>query len=366
MLRIVSVAAHLVALPLKDVFATSKGRKTRSQTVIISIALDSGIRGLGEATPVRYVTGETPRAVISAVAKARRLLINEDPSDWRELSARLEKALPNSPTARAGLEIAMLDALAKSQDVPLYGYLGGRKSSFATDITISVLPPEQAADFAREASRLGFSRLKLKANGTPEDTLRVMAVAAAAPGADIKVDANQAFTQELAVSFVQSVEKAGIKLSLLEQPVPKDNTAGLKYVSERISVPVFADEAVMTPADALRLAEAKAVSGINIKLMKSGVKGAIEIIDVCRQAGLGLMIGCMLESAIGISASMHLACATQAFDHFDLDSDMLIASQPVKGGFTRTGETLEVSDQPGLGCSLTAPLRSGLLSRFMQ
>jgi len=348
-LTIASISAHAVDLPLKDVFATSKGRTTRSRTVIIEVRLDSGECGLGEATPVRYVTGENIRSVRSAIRMAGELLIAREFADWREASLLLERHFPNAPTARAGLEIALLDLSAKLAGQPIYEFLGGHRSVVQTDETISVVPPEQAGREAREAWDQGIRHIKIKTDGGPEDIPRVLAVAEAAPQADIKVDANQAFSPDSAVAFVENLEEAGVRLSLLEQPTPKDDIAGLKHVSDNVSVPVFADESAVTPANVLRLAEERAVSGVNIKLMKSGVRGAMEIAHICRRAGLSLMIGCMLESKIGQSASIHFACATQAFTHFDLDSDNIIAEQPVTGGFTRTGGELEISDAPGLG-----------------
>jgi L-Ala-D/L-Glu epimerase len=351
--RIVSVSAYPVQLPLKEPFTTAKGRKTHSPTVIIKIILDSGLFGLGEATPVQYVTGETIESVENSIIMATSALTDADPADWRALSLLLEEALPDSASARAGLEMALLDAASRVEDVPLHVFLGGRKSLVVTDTTIPIVSPPHAAELAAAAWDQGVRHLKMKANGTPDDIRRILAVAGAAPEAEIKIDANQAFSPAGAVAFIHVLERAGVHPALFEQPVASDDVAGLKYVSDNAPVPVYADESAVTPADVIRLVEARAVSGVNIKLMKSGPRGALEIVDICRQAGLSLMIGCMLESRIGLSAALRIACAAQAFDHFDLDSDVLVADQPVTGGFTRTGDTLEVDDQPGLGCEFT-------------
>ncbi|MDO8589174.1 MAG: dipeptide epimerase [Armatimonadota bacterium] len=351
--RILSVSAKPVDLPLKQLFATAKGRTTISRTLIIEVRLDSGHIGLGESTPIKYVTGETVRSAHSTIVKAARLLCGEELSDWRRLSLTLQRRFPNAPAARAGMETALLDASAKLANKPLYEFLGGSRMTVETDETVSVVSPEQAAEEARAAWTQGIRRIKIKAGGGPEDVARVLAVAEAAPEADLKVDANQAFSPRAAIDFVRELERAGVKPSLIEQPVAKDDIAGLIQVSEAISIPVYADESAVTPADVLRLAEAHAVSGVNVKLMKCGFRCAFEIVQICRQARLGLMLGCMLESKIGQSASLHFACATQAFEHFDLDSDNIIAQQPVTGGFTRTGGKLELGDEPGLGCAIS-------------
>ena len=356
MLKIVSVDAYPIRLPLSGAFTTAKGRTLRSHTVIIKITLDSGVTGLGEATPVRYVTGESFRSLGPALRSARCLLINTDPADWRRTSLLLERALPQAHTARAGIEMALVDATARSVDQPAYRYLGGNEPcAVVTDQTISVVSPAEATNDARvtiERFR-GTCRFKIKVDGGGGDLQRILAVALAAPGSDIKIDANQAFTPKGAVEFIDSLAKAGVTPSLLEQPVDKHDIDGLKYVTENVSVPVFADESVLTADDARILVDRGAVKGINVKLMKSGIRGALEIAKICRQAGLGLMLGCMLESKIGLSASLHVASATGAFEHFDLDSDELISSQPVEGGFERQGDRLTLLDRPGLGCELT-------------
>lgn len=352
MFTITSISARAIDLPLKDVFATSKGRTSRSRTVIIKVQADSGEYGLGEATPVRYVTGEGIRSVESTIGNATDILLGRQLGDWREASLLLERHFPNSPTARAGIEIALLDLSAKLAGQPAYEFLGGQKLVVETDETISVVPAEQAKREAREAGDQGIRKFKIKTDGGPNDIPRILGVLEAAPEAEIKVDANQAFSPQAAVAFVENLEKAGVQISLLEQPTPKEDIAGLKHVTENVPVPVFADETAITPANVLRLANEQAVNGVNIKLMKSGIRGGLEIVHICRQAGLGLMIGCMLESKIGQSASLHFASATQAFGHFDLDSDNIIAEQPVTGGFTRTGGRLEIGDEPGLGVAL--------------
>jgi len=119
---------------------------------------------------------------------------------------------------------------------------------------------------------------------------------------------------------------------------------------------VFADEAARCPEDVIRLAKAEAVSGIVVKLMKTGPLAALAMCGIAKAAGLDLMMGSMLESRIGQSASLHIAAAAGGFSHFDLDSDLLLAEQPVSGGFLRTGSLLTVSDQPGLGVTVSGEL----------
>jgi len=181
---------------------------------------------------------------------------------------------------------------------------------------------------------------------------RVIAITEGAPDCSLVVDANQGFSPTRAVGFTREMIDRGISIRLIEQPVDAADLEGMRYVTEHVGVPVFADEPALTPADVIDIARYKAASGVNIKMMKSGLIGSLEIMAICRAAGLGMMFGCMLESKVGQSAVAHLACGAPPASVFDLDSDLLIARQPISGGVTRRGPSLKVSDLPGLGCEV--------------
>jgi L-Ala-D/L-Glu epimerase / N-acetyl-D-glutamate racemase len=345
--RIAAITAERVDLPMQRPFESALRRSTVAEVVRVTARLHSGAEGRGEAAPAGYVTGEDAASLQLALAAATAELVGQPvdrPQMWRE---RLDEALPRHPTGRSAVEAALLDALAAQCGVPLWRWLGGATPTVVSDLSIPLLPPEAAAAIAREAVANGFRRLKIKVGGPSpdEDAARVRAIAAAAPGIPLRLDGNQAFAAEAALAFVRGLVDTGIAVELLEQPVDRADWDALARVTRHSPVPVIADEAVLTPADALRVAATGAAHGINVKLAKSGIAGALAIIAIARAARLRLMLGCMLESDWGIRTTVHLACGTGAFTYLDLDSHLLIGQQPPYTGFWQRGETLGVEQE---------------------
>lgn len=347
-----TIFARTLDLPLREPFETAQRRAISSPTVIVELHAGD-IIGYGEATPVRYVTGEDVNTVIHDIQVAAEALQGAKLSEYRLTSAKLAAILPYGKSAKAGIEMAILDAFTKSLNIPLYAYLGGCPLPIETDVTIPIVPPEHAKEKAVEMSTKGFSKFKVKVGkDEEEDTARVVAISEGVPECSFILDANQGFEPEQAVRFVLKLLERGLNIRLLEQPVDAWNLDGMRYVTENLEVPVFADEAAQTPEDVLEIVRFRAANGVNVKIQKAGMVGALEIKSICRAAGLDLMFGCMLESKIGQAAAVHIGCGTNAFSVFDLDSDLLLADQPVEGGVKRRGSMLEVTDQPGLGCRL--------------
>jgi L-alanine-DL-glutamate epimerase-like enolase superfamily enzyme len=327
-------------------------RATSSPTVLVELA-SGDVTGYGEATPVRYVTGEDVATVIHDIAIAARALEGARLAEYRLSSSKLAEVLPHGKSARAGIEMAIFDAYCKALNIPLYSLLGGAPLRIETDVTIPIVPPEHARERAAEMSARGFRIFKVKVGKNHDDDFaRVMAINEGAPGCSFILDANQGFAPDQAIGFVKDLLSRGLVIRAFEQPVDGVDLEGMRYVTERAGVPVFADESAQTPADVIELLRYRAASGVNVKIQKAGMVGALEIKSICRAAGLELMFGCMLESKIGQSAAVHIGCGTNAFSVFDLDSDLLIGDQPVRGGAERSGPALKVSSLPGLGCEV--------------
>jgi L-alanine-DL-glutamate epimerase-like enolase superfamily enzyme len=287
------------------------------------------------------------------LATAAEVLVGADLGQYRLSARKLAEALPQGKSACTGVEIAMLDAYCKSLGIPVYALFGGAPIRIETDVTIPICPPDHARERAKEMGSKGFRLFKVKVGKEREEDLaRVIAIAEGAPGCSFVLDANQGYTASQAVRFTRAVLDRGLSVRLLEQPVDAADLNGLRYVTERVAVPVFADESAQTPADVLEVVRYRAANGVNVKLMKAGVIGALTISSICRAAKMDLMFGCMLESRIGQAASVHVACGTNTFSVFDLDSDLLIESQPIKGGVTRRGPVVKLAGGPGLGCKI--------------
>jgi L-alanine-DL-glutamate epimerase-like enolase superfamily enzyme len=360
--RIDRILAHPIDLPLREPFETAQRRAITSPTVIVEL-ISGEVKGYGEATPVKYVTGEDVATVLHDIGAAAQVLNGTPLQEYRLASRKLADILPYGKSARAAIEMALLDAFCKVIGVPLYAFLGGAALRIETDVTIPICEPAHANQLAAELASKGFRQFKVKVGKErSEDLARVQAVMEAAPNAVFNIDANQGFEPDQAVEFVRKLQSLGARIQLLEQPVHASDLEGLRYVTECAGVPVFADEAAQTPADVIDIIRHKAATGVNVKIQKAGMIGALEIKSICRAAGLELMFGCMLESRIGQSAAAHIACGTGAFTVFDLDSDLLIADQPVSGGAQRQGATLRVSNRPGLGCEIV----EGALQPFIK
>lgn len=342
LIREVSVEA--IEVPLRHAFVTSKDKLARmvSRPVVITLLLDDSTQAVGEAVPVEYVTGETQESVVAEIEAAKGAVIGGDVLRIAPIIRGLMEALPESPTARAGLEMAVYNALAQSLRIPLWKLLGGACESVETDQTLSI--SDDAVDRARDAAALGFRFFKMKVGGADRDAdlARVLEVQRAVSHARLRLDANQAFTADEALDFIDRAIAGGARIDLVEQPVAKDDLGALDRVASVSPIHVFADEAVLTPEDALTLVRETRVQGINVKLMKSGISGALDIIAIARAAGRRLMIGCMLETRRGISASLAVACGTGAFEFLDLDSHLLLQEAGSNPYFQQNGPVLEV------------------------
>ena len=357
--RIAHVSATPWTLPLVAPFVIAARTATEARNVRISVHTEGGQTGNGASAPVGYVTGESVESVLDALSAVGPKFAGLPADSLEPLLARANTLLADAPAARAGLEMALYDLWAKERRLPLWRHFGGRLARVTTDLTVPIVAPETAADLALSAWAEGFRTLKIKVgdpSGPEADLARIAAVLAAVPGVRLRMDANQAFTPDSAVSFAHALSAWNTQIDLLEQPVPREDFAGLRYVKERIAVPLFADESARSAAEVRALLEADAVDGINVKLMKSGITGALEIIALTQAFGKKLMLGCMLETGLGIAAAVQIACGTGAFDFLDLDSHRLLKPVPgLSGGYDVQGEELVVAEISGAGWGVEMP-----------
>jgi L-Ala-D/L-Glu epimerase len=341
---IAHVSAEPFEVALHNPFVTSQGASTTAKPIAITLTLDDERTARGEAVPVRYVTGETKESVLETVARVGPELVGLDVTRYRLALDMIARLASDAPAARCGLEMAVFDAWAQATGGSLWQLWGGARESVETDITIPIVP--NAAELTELAWSLGIRVFKIKVGEVDmeADFARVLAVRNAAPDAHIRLDANQAFTPENALRFVERLLAEGAQVELLEQPVPKEDIAGLGFVAERCPVPVFADESCRTPLEALRLAAETAVQGFNCKINKSGILGVLDIIAVARAAGRRLMLGCMLETRRSIAVSLALTCGTGAFEFHDLDGHLLLNEPGENPFFQQQGSHMILTD----------------------
>lgn len=351
---IVALSAEPLDVPLLEPFTIATGRSTSARNALVRLRLSNGVEGIGEAAPFPPSGGETQETALAAIGGMLPLLEGHDVAQWRTLARRLTGSFEHQAAARAGVEAAMLDALTRSWGVPLYRYLGDASTSVETDITIPIESPEHMRELARRYAGQGVSILKIKVGADVGDDLdRVLAVVEGAPDCEIMLDGNQGYTPSEALDLLRSLAEEDVAPILFEQPTHRHDLDGLKFVTERAGIPVAADEAVHTAADALRIVKMGAANVINIKLMKSGFAEALEIAAICRAAHIDLMVGAMMESRLGIMASACLTAGVGGFRYIDLDTPMLLASDPFIGGYTQEGMIYHLdSSAAGMGVTL--------------
>jgi L-alanine-DL-glutamate epimerase-like enolase superfamily enzyme len=351
---ITRVQVQPLDIPLLEPFSIATGKVTSARNVLVRVTLANGAVGMGEAAPFPPSGGETQETALAAVQGMVPLLEGQEVTQWRPLAAKLLASFEHQATARAAVEVALLDALTCTWGMPLYQFFGGAETRVETDITIPIEQPAHMAGLARRYGEQGAATLKLKVGTNVDDDLdRVLAVAEGAPDCDLILDGNQGFTPVQALELLAALAEEDVRPVLFEQPVHRHDLEGLRFVTERAGVPVAADESVHTAANALRIARMGAANVVNIKLMKSGVVEALDIAAVCRAAHIDLMVGAMVESRLGIAASAHLIAGLGGFRYVDLDTPMLLAADPFAGGYRQDGMTYCLDrTRPGLGVSL--------------
>ncbi len=262
-------------------------------------------------------------------------------SDWID---------PDGPApARAALDMALHDYVSRKLGLPLYAALGLPKPERkASSFTISVDTPES---MAAEARRLrNFPIIKLKLAGDEDDMARLEAVRAARPDARLFADANAGWSLNQALDYLPWLES--VNLEMLEQPLGVEEIDGLGRLQAKTSIAIVADESLQKPQDLRQLAEA-GVRGVNIKLMKvGGVGPAVRLVEQARKAGMKVMLGCMIETSVGLSAAAHLAGLA---DWLDLDAGLLVANDPFEGMIFGEDGLISLPERSGIGARLRHP-----------
>lgn len=344
-------------LALREPFGISGGAQARADNLLVKVELEDGTIGLGEAAPFPVFNGETRESTRAAVLSVRDLVAGSDARHWRRAGRALQQALPAAGAARCAIESAVLDAFTRHQKVSLWRYWGSAKRVLRTDLTITTGSPDEAWQAARAATPRGFRTLKIKVGaGDPlEDVARVLAVRDAAPAVSLLLDANAAFTAGEALMLLAALREKGIRPALFEQPVAREDLAGLARVHREGRIPVAADESAATSADVRRLIDARAAQVINIKLMKSGISEAMDMAWIAREAGLKLMIGGLVESILAMTVSACFAAGNGGFSYVDLDTPLFLAASPFEGGITYEGDAVKFTHiKAGHGVGLVA------------
>jgi L-alanine-DL-glutamate epimerase-like enolase superfamily enzyme len=327
-----------ITLTLKTPFRIAHGTSEARHNVLVRIG-DGEHEGLGEAAPV-HQHHETQAMVLDYLAALEEgWSPTDDPFQMEENLA----ALPPGPqSALAALDIALHDLVGQKLGQPLYRLFGlSPERAPQTSFTIGLGTVEEVGAKARAAAG-DFSILKLKLGQDTEQALALVRAARAVTDARLVADANCAWTPDQASQLLPALADLG--LEWIEQPLPEEDLDGLRRIQRTSLLPIFADEPVRTACDIPRLADC--VDGVNIKLHKAGgLREAVRMIAVARAHGLQVMLGCMVETSVGVTAAAHLASLV---DWADLDGNLLVTNDPFVG-LRIEGGRLILPAGPGLG-----------------
>ena len=329
------VDARILTLELAETFVISRSARDEEQVVQLTLT-SSGVHGYGEAAPVdRY--DESPESALAYIEEQAEA-IGDDPFAIEEIMERLPA---REFAARAAFDIALHDLQGKLLGRPVYQLLGLRRLGPPTTWTIWLGDPD---DMARRAGKVDprFKRLKLKLgaqDGLDVERVRAVRSATVLP---MQVDVNEGWEPDEALDNLKQL--APLDIQYCEQPLAADAMHGNEQLKRESPIPIYVDENCHTLADVAECA--RFAHGINVKLAKSGgIREGVRMVHAARALGLGCMLGCMIESGVGIAAGAHIS---SLFDHIDLDGNILIAHDPFPGVEFVDGVQVP-SELPGLG-----------------
>ena len=346
------IRTQIIKAPLKKPFKTALRRVDSLEDLVVTIYTESGLVGYGEGASTAVITGDTISSIVGAIEYIKPMLIDRTIEDFNSLLYIIEHSMVHNSTTKSMLEMAIYDLKAQSLKLPLYRYLGGSKTSFRTDITISINSIDKMLQESQEAIDLGYDILKIKVGKSiSEDFEIIKSIAQTFPDITLRVDANQAWSPKESLYILKRLERLNIYPELIEQPVKANDFRGMKYIRDRSIIPILADESIFSPKQAIEILELEACDYINIKLAKcGGISNGLKIADIAELYGVKCMIGCMLEGAISVGASVHLASAREnTITMLDLDGVNLLANNPILGGVEFNESKIRLNSSYGLG-----------------
>ncbi len=308
-------------------------------TNFIIYLTDGNVTGTGEAAPQTYY-GESERSVRSALQKVQGKL-NGEPGELRKdiYGGRLGGMLSGDASVRAALDMALWDLEGKIEKLPVYALLElDPLKTPQTSITIGFDSPDRIRK--KIGSAAAFSILKLKM-GLPGD-FDLLDIVLSESKKKVRVDANEGWNLSSAKRAVRELHSRGVEF--VEQPISHENMEDLKILKADSKIPIILDESIITVEDVCRCSEQG--HGINIKLMKcGGITPALKLIEKARVLGLKVMLGCMIETSVGITAAAQISPLA---DYADLDGNLLLADDPFTGAQVENGRLI-LPSEPGLG-----------------
>ncbi|SDL11076.1 L-alanine-DL-glutamate epimerase [Nocardioides sp. YR527] len=385
--RVAAVRTRRVRVPLHTPFVTALRRTDFAETVVVTVEDSDGCVGWGEAPQVWKVTGDSLAGSAAALEGPISDALVGAAADLSS-AGLVQAAVVGNRSAKMAADIALHDLVARRAGVSMVEHLdvlvstrarwrspgstnagpplveghfvqtseprgGGvsKPTQLLTDMTLSVGTPADLAEAAAARAGDGFTTLKIKVGTDPAgDAERVLAVREAAPECRLRLDANTGWRADEAVAVLTTLADKDVELELVEQPVARRDLEGMAYVRRHQPYKILADESVFDLEDLVDVIRAGAADAVNIKLAKcGGITPAVELLEVARSHGLGRLVGCMMESHLGIGAAAALVAALGIPGEQDLDAGWWARTSPYEGGIGYDGPRILFPGAPGLG-----------------
>ncbi|HUF43244.1 MAG TPA: enolase C-terminal domain-like protein [Verrucomicrobiae bacterium] len=352
-MKIAQIETQALEMPYTKPLVTATNNFTVARGLLVKVITDRGIEGYGYSDLFPR-TGETPQTaqhVIESVLKAK--LLGKELEDLVRLRADIDRTLTGNPRAKAALETAMHDALARSYHIPLFLMLGGRyRSEIKVIKMVSVGDPDAMAEEAKQLVGAGLS-LKLKVGGKIEKDMPRVAAVRKAVGEEvfIKVDANESYDAKTAIRLAKGLADYGVEV--FEQPVPRDQLDALWEVKKHAPIKIEADQSARSFADVQMMIKNRMVDSVNTGIPKVGSIGEVRrIAELCEANGIRCALSNTAGSMVGDAAAVHLAASTPGIAPLcELGEFEVITGDPFFGLSVEKG-TITVPEGEGLGVSL--------------
>lgn len=355
MLTITSIEIYKFLLPLKEPFVISLGTQYNADNVLVIIRTNEGIVGYGECSPYMSINGESGDTCFIVGQYLAQSLKGKNPLNIQACIVAMDRTIYGNQSIKSAFDMALYDIAAKHANMPLYQFLGGAKNkTITTDMTVGIGSPEKMANDALRFKQEGFPAIKVKlGTTTQQDLARIKAIREAVGNElPLRIDANQGWDVPTAIATLKAL--APYNMEHCEEPIARWNFMQLPTIKKESPIKIMADESCCTQHDAARLAQLNACDYFNIKLGKSGgIFNALQIVDEGNKANIKLQIGSFMESRLATSAFVHFAYSNDSIVHFDLDTPLMMAEDPIQDGLQyKANGIVEINDAPGIGASI--------------
>jgi L-Ala-D/L-Glu epimerase len=351
-LKITQIELYKLSIPLKEPFIISLGTIYNAENIIAVIRTNSGISGFGECSPFMTINGESQSTCFLVGEILANRLKGKNALDIEHCLNVMDKTIYGNSSIKSAFDIALHDIASQQAELPLYKFLGGKKSKkLFTDYTVSMSDPGKMANDALKIKNSGYKVIKVKLGENKKiDVARIKAIRKVIGNKiPIRIDANQGWNVKTAIKILQALKKYNIQYC--EEPIPRWDFMNLEKVRQKSPIPIMADESCCDDHDAKRLIRLGACDMFNLKLGKSsGLLNAKKIIALAEKENMKMQVGGFMESRIAMTANAHLALSSKNILYCDFDTPLMFAEDPVSGGIIyKENGVIEVSEIAGLG-----------------